>query len=200
MDNVLQSLNAEFAELSARVQGSLVRVGDGRIGAGAGTIWHPDGLVITNAHVLRGRKVKVTLPDGTELTARLLAKDRKLDLAALSIDQEDLPTIELGNSKSLRPGEWVLAFGHPWGVHGAATAGIIIGQGDQLPERPRFGRDWLAVNLHYRPGHSGGPLVDSSGKLVGINTIMAGPNVGLAVPIHEVKRFLKEKLNGNGTG
>ena len=87
-----------------------------------------------------------------------------------------------------------MAFGHPWGIEGAATSGVVIGQGDQLPERPAFGRDWLAVSLHYRPGHSGGPLVDSAGRLIGINTIMVGPDVGLVVPVHEVKRFLKRSL------
>lgn len=87
-----------------------------------------------------------------------------------------------------------MAFGHPWGVEGAATAGIVIGQGAQMQGRPAFGHNWLAVGLHYRPGHSGGPLVDSAGRLVGINTIMAGPDVGLAIPVHEVKRFLKDSL------
>ncbi|MFQ5923288.1 MAG: trypsin-like peptidase domain-containing protein, partial [Anaerolineales bacterium] len=97
----------------------------------------------------------------------------------------------LGDSATLQPGHWVMAFGHPWGVEGAATAGVVIGQGAQLP---LFGRDWLAVGLHYRPGHSGGPLVDSAGRLVGINTVMVGPDMGLAVPVHEVKRFLKHSL------
>ena len=94
----------------------------------------------------------------------------------------------------LQPGNWVVAYGHPWGVDGAATAGVVIGQGPTLPERPRFGRDWLAVSLHYRPGHSGGPLVDAEGRLVGINTVMAGPDVGLAVPVHVIKSFLKVRL------
>jgi S1-C subfamily serine protease len=79
-------------------------------------------------------------------------------------------------------------------VTGATTAGVVIGQGAELPDRPAFGREWLAVGLHYRPGHSGGPLVDSFGRLVGINTVMVGPDVGLAVPVHEVKEFLKTSL------
>jgi serine protease Do len=195
MASLLENINNEFAQISECVQGSLVRVVNGRSGAGAGTIWHSDGLVLTNAHVVGNREVKVILPDGDEKEAEILALDRERDLAALSVQAKDLPTIELGNPKSLRPGDWVLAFGHPWGIHGGATAGSFIGHGDQLPEQPRFGRDWLAVSLHYRPGHSGGPLVDVSGKLVGINTIMTGPDVGLAIPIHEVVRFLKKNLN-----
>lgn len=171
-----------------------MRVESGRWGAGAGTIWHSEGLILTNSHVARSRRLWVTLPDGRRAAARLLARSRDLDLAALSVELSDLSVIELGDSAALQPGHWVMAFGHPWGVAGAATAGVVIGQGAVLPDRPAFGRDWLAVGLHYRPGHSGGPLVDSSGRLVGINTVMASPDVGLAVPVHEAKGFLKRSL------
>jgi len=194
MAEVIRAFNTESARLVDKVHASLVRVESGRWGAGAGTIWHPDGLILTNSHVARSRKLRITLPDGRRSAAHLLARSRDLDLAALSVDLSDLPAIELGDSAALHPGHWVMAFGHPWGVEGAATAGVVIGQGAELPETPNFGRDWLAVGLHYRPGHSGGPLVDSSGRLVGINTVMVGPDVGLAVPVHEVKRFLKRSL------
>ena len=195
MTRILQQINDQSAVLAGQVQRSLVRVESGRWGgAGAGTIWHSDGLILTNAHVVRSRKLRVALPNGKRLPARIVARDQDLDLAALSVQSSGLPTIELGDSGLLRPGHWVFAFGHPWGVDGAATAGIVIGQGANLPERPAFGRDWLAVNLHYRPGHSGGPLVNAEGQLVGINTVMHGPDVGLAVPVDEVKRFLKTRL------
>ena len=78
----------------------------------------------------------------------------------------------------------------------AATAGVIAGVGKQLPEMPLSERDWIAVSLHLRPGHSGGPLVDDQGRLVGINTMMAGPDVGVAVPVHVVKRFLRDAARG----
>ena len=191
---MIQELNSELARLSTQVHASLVRVESGRWGAGAGTIWHSEGLILTNSHVVRSRRLNITLPDGRRAPAQILARSRDLDLAALTVELSDLPTIELGDSEMLRPGHWVMAFGHPWGVEGAATAGVVIGQGAELPDRPAFGRDWLAVGLHYRPGHSGGPLVDSSGRLVGINTIMVGPDAGLAVPVHEVKQFLKHSM------
>jgi serine protease Do len=197
MTGLLARLNGELAGLAERICASLVRVETAGRGAGAGTIWHPDGLILTNAHVVQGRSPQVVLPDGRELPARVLAQDRQLDLAALSVEAQDLPTIELGDSRQLRPGSWVVAFGHPWGVHSAATAGVVIGQGR---ERPDFGQRWIAVSLHYRPGHSGGPLVDAAGRLVGINTVMAGPDVGLAVPVQEVKSFLKRRLGGRGPG
>jgi serine protease Do len=191
MVSVLEKVNGELAVLSEKVQGSLVSLNGG---AGAGTIWHADGLVLTNAHVLRDRRVTITLPDGSEKVAQILAMDKHRDLAALTIDAKDLPTIELGNSRELQPGEWVIAYGHPWGVQGAATAGVVIGNSAQVRGNGFANMDWLAVSLHYRPGHSGGPLVDASGRLVGINTVMAGPDVGLAVPIHEIKHFLKGSL------
>ena len=194
MAAVIQELNSELARLSKQVHASLVRVESGRRGAGAGTIWHSEGLILTHSHVARSRRLRVTLPDGRRAPARLLARNRDLDLAALTVELSDLPTTGIGDSGTLRPGHWVMAFGHPWGVEGAATAGVVIGQGADLPDRPAFGCDWVAVGLHYRPGHSGGPLVDSSGRLVGINTIMVGPDVGLAVPVHEIKSFLKHSM------
>jgi len=116
-----------------------------------------------------------------------------LDLAALAVDANGLPTIELGNSRELRPGQWVLAIGHPWGITGAVTAGVIISTGIP-PELKASGRALLQVDLPLRPGYSGGPLVDARGRMVGINTMMAGPEVGLAVPVQEIKAFLRDAL------
>jgi serine protease Do len=193
VSDLLQHLNEDLSAVAEEARRSLVSISNGRRGAGAGTIWHPDGLILTNAHVVQLRSPKVTLPGGRIAPARLLAHDRELDLAALRVDAADLPTIELGESKQLQPGEWVLALGHPWGVAGAATAGVVIGMGPP-PEMATPGRELLHVGLHLRPGHSGGPLVDTGGRLVGINTMMAGPDVGLAVPVHVVKAFLRQAL------
>jgi S1-C subfamily serine protease len=206
MSFLLQQLDRELAGVVDQVRRSLVQLNNGRRGIGAGTIWHPSGLIVSNAHVVRpprrgpwpvGRdsgSLSVLLPDGQERPVQLLAIDEELDLAALSVVGQGLPTIELGESSRLRPGEWVLAMGHPWGVEGAVSAGVVIGVGDQWAELPRRGREWIAASLQLRPGHSGGPMVDVRGRLVGINTMMAGPGVGVAVPVHVVKRFLKEHL------
>lgn len=193
MSNLLLQLNSELSEVIERVRPSLVEISNGRGGIGAGTIWHPDGLIVTNAHVVGRRRLKVKLLDGRILPARLLAHDAVLDLAALNVDAENLPTIELGQSERLQPGQWVLAMGHPWGVSGAVTAGVVIGLG-QHPEGILPQRDLIQVNLPLRPGHSGGALVDARSRLVGINTMMNGPEVGLAVPVHEAKRFLRRAL------
>ncbi len=193
MSDLLQQLNLEMSAVVENVRRSLVQITNGRRGAGAGTIWHADGLIVTNAHVVGRRSLRVTLPDGRTLPVRLLARDASRDLAALAVDATGLPTSELGQSKQLQPGQWVLALGHPWGVAGAVTAGVVIGVGPP-PEMPLPQRELIQVGLRLRPGHSGGPLVDVHGRLVGINTMMAGPEVGLAVPVHVVKTFLRQAL------
>ncbi len=196
MSNLLMQLNAELADVVAKVQRSLVQVHNGQRGSGAGSIWHRDGLIVTNAHVAARRALlEVTLPDGRTLPARLIAYDEERDLAALTVDAHGLPTVEPGNAKRLQPGEWVMALGHPWGVPGAVTGGVVIGVGADLPEMPPMRHDWIAVNLHMRPGHSGGPLVDVNGRLVGVNTMITGPDVGFAVPVHVVKAFLKQAFS-----
>jgi len=194
MADQLAQLNNEMAEIIERVRYSLVRITNSEHSAGAGTIWHSDGLIITNAHVIQYPQVEVTLWDGRAFPGYLLARDPKHDLAAVSIDAHDLPAIELGKSKQLRPGEWVMALGHPWGVLGGVTAGVVIGVNAHWPEFSPNGQEWVISSLHLRPGHSGGPLVNAQGQLVGINTMMNGPDVGIAIPVDIAKAFLREAM------
>lgn len=192
----LRQINAALGGLANRVRPSLVRVVDGGRGAGAGVVLHERGLIVTNAHVAHRRHTMVEDWQVRQLPARLIALDRRHDLAALSVEAEDLEPLELGDSQGLASGSWLLAMGHPFGVLGGATAGIVIGVGGDLPEAPP-GREWLAMSLQLRPGHSGGPVIDTHGRLVGVNAMMAGPEVGLAVPAHVIKRFLKEGLGND---
>jgi serine protease Do len=193
MNSLIQTLNSEMTAVIQQVRPTLVQLTNGHRGSGAGTIWHTDGLILTNAHVAQRRAPQVTLADGRTFPSQLLAYDEKLDLAALSIEAKGLPVIEPGRSTDLRPGDWVIAIGHPWGVLGAAAAGAVITVGKPL-EWNGQGVDMIQVGIQLRPGHSGGPLVNGNGRLVGINTMITGPQVGLAVPVHVVKQFLKEKL------
>src|SRR5579859_2671446 len=178
MTQTLAQLNGDLADVVDQVRRSLVQVSAG-VGNGAGTLWHSDGLIVTNAHVVggvehgrpgrwRGDPVRdglsVTLPDGTAVPAHVLAQDPEQDLAALSVDLHDLPTIEPGDSRRLKPGHWVFAIGHPWGVRGAASAGVVIGMGADWPDVPSSVREWVVTSLKVRPGNSGGPLVDSKGR------------------------------------
>jgi serine protease Do len=192
MPNILQELNAEMAGVVRQTRDSLVRISNGHSGAGAGTIWSSEGLIITNAHVVQRASPSVVLPDGRSLPARVLAHDPQRDLALLSVKASGLTPMALGDSSQLRPGELVFAVGHPWGVARAATAGVVIGLGGDMPEMSANRREWLMVSLVLRPGNSGGPLVDVAGRLLGVNTIMTGPEVGGAVPVHVVKAFLRE--------
>jgi len=193
--SILQRLNDEMANVAAVVQPGIVRVLTGQNGAGAGTVWHSDGLIITNAHVVgHGGVLRVALPDGRVLPAQVIAHSRERDLAALAIDANGLPTIQPGSSSALQPGDWVMALGHPWGVMNAATSGIVINVGRDLPDMGSTAHNWVIASLHMRPGHSGGPLVDVQGHLVGVNTMITGPDVGIAVAVDEVKDFLKRTI------
>jgi serine protease Do len=199
MVTLLQRLNEEIAAVVAAAGRSLVKIGQARgNGAGSGVILQGDGLILTNAHVIRPGPVTITLADERSLPAKLLVADPALDLAVLAVAAASLAAIELGDSKKLRPGELVFALGHPWGVPGAVSAGSVIAVG-RPPEIPRLGRDFIQVSLQLRPGHSGGPMIDAQGRLVGLNTMITGPEVGLAVPVHLIKAFLHQHLGDRTT-
>ena len=190
MGALLQQLNQELAAIVERVRPGLVQITTARHGMGAGIVWHSQGLIVTNAHVIRDTISQITLADGRVLPAQLLGIDRALDLAALAVNGDDLPTLPGYVQAPPRPGQWVVALGHPWGVVGAATAGVVIAVGIP-PEMPHLRQELIQVSLHVRPGYSGGPLVDEQGQLLGITTMMAGPDVGLAIPCHVVTDFVR---------
>ncbi len=191
---ILEQLNLELSAVVEKVRPSLVQVRNRNgHGTGAGTIWHTDGLIITNAHVVRQDTVEVIIADQEPLSAKVLAHDPNRDLAALSVEAHNLPVVHLGDSKNLQPGQLVMALGHPWGVAGAVSAGPVIHIGPP-PELRNLTSDFIQAGLQLRPGHSGGPMVDTWGQLVGINTMITGPEVGLAIPLHIIKEFLQETL------
>lgn len=194
---LVNSVNNEIEGIVDRVRRGMVRVSNRGHGAGAGTVWHPDGLILTNAHVAGGVGIHVDDLQGNSYPAQVLAVDRKLDLAALSVPAEGLGTIVLGQSDQTRPGELVFSMGFPWGIDDGLTAGVLIGVDAWVPRRGMSGRKWVMASLHLRPGHSGGPMVNAGGELIGINTIMRGPDVGVAIPIETVKNFLKASLGSH---
>ena len=106
---------------------------------------------MTNAHVARGHSIGVTLPDGRQVQGRVLAREPDLDLAAIGVEEADLPAADLGDSRGLRPGELVMSMGHPWGVEGAATAGVVIGGSEVSREAQLAGREWIVASLRLRP-------------------------------------------------
>lgn len=168
-----------------------------RQGAGSGFIIRKDGLIITNNHVVENaQQISVTLSDKQEYKAKLVGRDPKTDLAIIKIDaKSDLPAAPLGNSATLRVGEWVMAVGNPFGLSNTVTAGIVSAKGRAIGAGPYD--DYIQTDAPINPGNSGGPLFNAAGEVVGINTAIfsqSGGNVGIgfAVPINQAKALLPE--------
>jgi serine protease Do len=179
------AITDEMGAVAARLRQVTVRVQVGGSGEGAGVLWHADGLVLTNAHVARGTAARVLGSDGATFDARVVARDAASDLAALRIVGDGSATAELGDVSTLRPGALVLALGHPLGVSNALALGIVHHIATDATGEPR----WIRADIRLAPGNSGGPLADASGRIVGINTLVAG-GLGYAVPLTMISRFL----------
>jgi serine protease Do len=174
------------AAIAEELGKSVVQVVSRGHGHGAGTIWRPDGIVVTNHHVAPGEGNEVRLADGRTLPAAVIARDPANDLAALKVAAAGLPAVRIGDSRHLRVGELVVAVGHPFGVRGAVTVGMVNG----LPHRgENGGREIVQADVLLGPGNSGGPLANARGEVVGINAMVAG-GLGLAVPSHLVEQLL----------
>jgi serine protease Do len=176
-----------FGEVAERLRRSTVQVqtrGRGQ-GVGSGIIWSGDGLIMTNAHVARGAQAKVALWDGSTHEASVVNRDARRDLASLKIHASGLPAATAGNSSALRVGELVIAVGNPFGFIGALTTGVV----HSLPGRQL----WVTADVRLAPGNSGGPLADAQGRVIGINTMIAG-GLALAVPSNAVGQFLKGEI------
>jgi serine protease Do len=189
-------LGAAFASLAERLRRSTVHVRSGRRGAGAGVVWRSDGVVVTNSHVVSGESATVELADGRAFEARVTARDADRDLARLTVEAFDLLPAPVRSSESLRVGELVVAVGDPLGVPGALTAGIVHSVGKPAKvRRGRFGTSrrtlWVQADIRLLPGNSGGPLADARGRVVGVNTMIAG-GLALAVPSLDVERFVRD--------
>jgi serine protease Do len=138
-------------------------------GEGSGFIIQPDGLILTNAHVVEGAtRVTVQLTDRREYTAKVVGEDKTADVAVIKIAANDLPTVNLGDSNSLQVGQWVLAIGAPFGFENSATAGIVSAKGRTLPDSGYV--PFIQTDVPINPGNSGGPLFNMQGQVIGINS------------------------------
>ena len=187
---------AGFGEVAEHLRRSTVVISANGHGAGSGVIWSENGLLITNAHVARSASARVTLWDGREFDAQIASRDPRRDLATLRIDASGLPAATLADSSQVRPGELAIAVGNPLGFVGALTTGIVHGVG---PLRGFGARHWIQANVRLAPGNSGGPLADARGRVMGINTMVAG-RLALAVPVNEVRQFLSAGARRAGLG
>jgi serine protease Do len=177
----------------------------GRIaGGGSGVAITPDGFLLTSAHVVEGARahVRASFTDGTDVEARVVGSDPLSDLAVLRAEAVRLAPAELGDAATLRVGQLVVAIGNPHGFAGSITAGVVSALGRSLPTRQgamtRVVDDVIQTDAALNPGNSGGALVDGRGRVVGINTAVAGVGLGLAVPINATTRQIVAALMRDG--
>jgi serine protease Do len=191
------------AVVSITTGGGPVLSRGGGSGAATGFVIDPDGIIVTNDHVVdNAQSVTVTTSDGKELTARVLGEDASSDLAVLDVDATNLPAVELGDSDQVQVGDDVVAIGNALDLDGglSATRGIVSGLHREIPTQ-NGGRleDLIQTDAAINPGNSGGPLVDAQGRVIGINTAIANPstaqNVGFVIPISQAKPII-DRLRG----
>jgi len=167
---------------------------------GSGFIIDANGTIVTNNHVVKSAKtVSVTLDDGTKLPAKVIGHDARTDIAVLKVDaHKPLPYIQLGNSANVKPGQWVVAMGNPFGLGGTVTAGIVSASGRDIGAGPYD--QFIQVDAPINQGNSGGPLFTQDGKVIGMNTAILSPSggsigIGFAIPsdmIHTVVAQLEK--------
>lgn len=167
------------------------------VSGGSGVLISADGEIITNNHVIEGyqgssgkSEVEVTLTNGKKYKGKILGRDKELDIALVKIEATNLPFAKLGDSDALRIGQWVVAIGNPFGLDHTVTQGILSARGRKLDTGIS---SFLQTDAAINRGNSGGPLINLTGEVIGINTAIAaqGQNIGFAVPSNSVNRILK---------
>ena len=161
---------------------------------GSGFIIDPNGLIVTNNHVIDGAdQILAIMSDGKEYEAEIVGKDPNTDLALIKIKSEkDFPVVALGDSDGLNVGEWVVAIGNPFGLAQTVTAGIVSAKGRVIGSGPYD--DFIQTDASINPGNSGGPLINMNGEVIGINTaiIASGQGIGFAIPVNLAKGIIKQ--------
>lgn len=164
---------------------------------GSGFIISPSGLIVTNNHVIKNEKsLTVILDDGTKLVAHVVGADPRTDLALLKVDAgHPLPYVEFANSSNVKPGQWVVAMGNPFGLGGTVTAGIVSALGRNIGDGPYD--QFIQTDAPINEGNSGGPLFDLEGRVIGVDTAIISPSggsvgIGFAIPSNTVKTIVAE--------
>jgi S1-C subfamily serine protease len=170
-----------------------------RQGTGSGFIINNNGQILTNAHVVAGAtKVTVTLKDGRTVDGKVKGIDRVTDVAVIEIAEKNLPSIQLGNSEQIKPGEWAIAIGNPLGLDNSVTAGIISGTGRTGAEIGAADKrvNYIQTDAAINPGNSGGPLLNAAGQVIGMNTaiLRGAQGLGFAIPINTAVRIANQLI------
>jgi S1-C subfamily serine protease len=203
LDAYSRIVTAVATDLMPHVAALEVTGRDGRSGAGSAVVFTADGLLLTNAHVVsRAARGRAVFSDGTEADVDVVGADPLSDLAVVRARTATPPPATLGDAGTLRVGQLVVAVGTPLGLAGSVTAGVVSGLGRSLPTRngrtARVVEDVIQTDAALNPGNSGGALADSSSRVVGINTAVAGWGLGLAVPINDTSRRIIGSLIADG--
>jgi S1-C subfamily serine protease len=201
--DALDAYSRAVIDVAERVGPSVANLRIGRRGGGSGVVVTPDGFLLSNAHVVSSRgRVRATFTDGSETQVTVIGTDPLSDLAVLRADGDGFIAATLGDAAELRVGQLVVAIGNPHGLGGSVTAGVVSALGRSLPARDgtatRVIDDVIQTDAALNPGNSGGALADSSGRVIGINTAVAGVGLGLAVPINEHTRKIIAELMRDG--
>lgn len=165
----------------------------------SGFIVRSDGYVLTNNHVIEGAKeIVVTLADGRKFDGKIMGRDSRNDLAIVKIEAKNLPAVQLGDSDAIRPGDFAIAIGNPYGLQHTVTAGIISGLARSLDGDPSEAGIYIQTDAAINRGNSGGPLIDIDGRVVGINTaiIAQAQGLGFAVPVNVAKSVMDDLISG----
>lgn len=177
-------MSQTIAEIVERANPSVVQVRVGDRGGGAGFVWRADGQIMTNQHVVGNlNEVEVIFPNGATHKAAVVARNQTLDLALLRIDAH-MPALPAANSQHLRLGELVIAIGHPWGQRNVVTLGIVSGNGEIAVNGMGRKAQYIRSDVRLAPGNSGGPLLNARGEVVGINAMIFGGDLSVAIPSH----------------
>lgn len=188
--NITEALTIQAGAVVDRLRDSVVSI-EARGGFGAGVVWRSDGWILTNDHVVQRQESTVTFRNGKRTLGRLVARDREHDLALLKVESANLLPLARGDARSMRTGEALIAVGHPLGLREAASFGIVSAKGGSSWTGTSL-ENMLQADISLAPGNSGGPLVNASGELVGIASMVLSPGIALAIPTHVAETFVRE--------
>ena len=203
-DEALDAYSATIVRVAQSVLPSVasleIRTTRGRLGAGSASVITADGYLLTSAHVVAGAEnARASFADGSSSVADVVGRDPLSDLAVLLARDDTPPPVQQGDASGLRVGQLVVAVGNPMGLAGSVTAGIVSGLGRSLPTGAgRVVDEVIQTDAALNPGNSGGVLADSTGRMVGVNTAVAGVGLGLAVPINPTTREIIATLMTKG--